>query len=472
MRSKERQAQWSLVATAAALITAFFPLVSADAADTAADREQQLLEQIQDTLARSGPFATDLLEPLTGLGLLYQESGEHHLALAAIERARQVVRVNRGLHTLDQVPLVLQQIHSQQARGNDTAVWELEQDLLTLIRRHPDDIRTVPMLRAMADRQMATLHEYIDGEQPPEVVYGCFYQQWPTADGGSCTAGSRKVVIRGMLAEAQRTYADAINVLVRHGLYGSDELRDLEQELLAGVDLLRTLYGGPGEHPVLMLPGFRGSESMEPWRSRVAPVMELARLDLEQLRHGEREQGGTRSVEATHWRLTDPYYRGRQGLGRLYAYEAANASSPRVQADAMAQIADWDLLYSHNGLAIEGYEMARTLLQETDQPAPLLDELFAPATPVVLPAFRPNPLAPNDVRAATGHIDVAFTLTKYGRGRDVEVRDAANATVGAQDRLVGLIMRSRFRPQLTEGEFAAETPVAFRYYLYENDYRR
>ena len=48
--------------------------------------------------------------------------------------------------------------------------------------------------------------------------------------------------------------------------------------------------------------------------------------------------------------------------------------------------------------------------------------------------FEPNPLARDETRPATGHIDVAFTITKYGRGRDVEIRDAANATEAAQAR--------------------------------------
>jgi hypothetical protein len=96
-----------------------------------------------------------------------------------------------------------------------------------------------------------------------------------------------------------------------------------------------------------------------------------------------------------------------------------------------------------------------------------IDELFAPKTPVVLPTFVPNPLATDRTQASTGHIDVAFEITDYGKARRVQILDATNATDGDKARLAQLIQRSRFRPRLTDGEFARASPVVLRYYLTE-----
>ena len=93
--------------------------------------------------------------------------------------------------------------------------------------------------------------------------------------------------------------------------------------------------------------------------------------------------------------------------------------------------------------------------------------MFAPAMPIVLPAFEPNPLIHEEARAATGHIDVAFEITKYGRARAIEIRNVANATSAAQHRLVALLKGNRFRPRATAGQFAEATPVSLRYHLYE-----
>jgi hypothetical protein len=78
----------------------------------------------------------------------------------------------------------------------------------------------------MADRQRAVLARVVTtGEIPPQVVYGCFYKEWPNSPGGSCTAGERSTVVQGMLAETDRNYADAIATLLRSQAYSSAELR-------------------------------------------------------------------------------------------------------------------------------------------------------------------------------------------------------------------------------------------------------
>src|SRR5262245_32172054 len=272
-----RRALGLAAATLAALVFSAFtvPVVAQSNAD-----DEPLINQIQEILSRDGPYSSELLAPLSRLGLLYQEGEDYSLALVTLERARHIVRVNNGLHSLEQVPLLRQLINIEEKRGNAEGAWDREQDLLTLLRRHPDDVRTAPALREIADRQMEVLAAVIAGERPPEVVLGCYYKQWPTSADGSCTAGSKSTVVQGMLAEAQRNYLDAIAVMLRQGLYDSDDLRTLELDVLRGVDLMRTRYGGGSARPVPLVPPYTMASSIEPWRSRMAAVAELAAWDL------------------------------------------------------------------------------------------------------------------------------------------------------------------------------------------------
>ena len=471
-----RHALRTILALAAFAAPLFAAGLDAPAYD---ERQRQILDKIQEIQSQDGPYSPELLEQLNGLILLYRESDDQALALVAIERALQVLRANSGLYTLEQVPLIWQRIGAEEARGNHAEVWNLEQELLTLVRRYPDDLRAAPILHQMADRQMAVLDRVLEGETPPQVAYGCFYKTWPSDDSGSCGAGSRKEMVRNMLAEAQRNYADAIAVVLRNEEYDSDELRELEMELLRGADLIRSesdderrgITGSRiltrAEIPVPLVPGAGVSEIREPWRSRTAPVRELAKWEFPYETAGSDQENFLYENEARERRLRDPYHRGRQSLRRLYSYGAVSEGSPLRQATAIALMADWDLLFSHHGFAVEGYELARAMLQRAGEPETSTVQLFAPATPVVLPAFRPNPLTRDETRPATGHIDVAFTITKYGRGRDVEIRGASNAAEAAQHDLVVLIKSNRFRPRLTNGEFAEASPVAMRYYLYD-----
>lgn len=463
-----RGALKSLVAAAAPVVLFLTTSFPAAAAEREADPEARLLDQIQETLSRDGPYSSELLEPLTTLGFLYQEGRDYLLALATLERAVQIVRINTGLHSLEQVPLARQLIRLEAARGNDAGAWDREQALLTLLRRHLDDLRTVPVLRDIADEQMKVLAAVLAGKHPPQVVLGCFYQEFPHIAGNNCHAGSRKTVVQGMLAEAQRNYADAIGVLLRHGQYGSDELRDLELRVLRGVELLRARnHAGQSSSPVPMVPPVINAVRIEPWRSRIAPVAALADWSMPHDEDPSLDYNGRPNGALRHIEMMSPYERGKQSLRRLLEYGAASSAPQARQADAMVQLADWDLLHSHNGAAVDSYTATYAMLAKAGTTVASIAELFSPPTPVVLPAFQPNPLVPDPVRQPTGHIDVAFEITQYGRGRAIDVRDAANASEDARERLVSLLKSNRFRPRLTEGHIAPVTPVAFRYYVYD-----
>jgi hypothetical protein len=97
-----------------------------------------------------------------------------------------------------------------------------------------------------------------------------------------------------------------------------------------------------------------------------------------------------------------------------------------------------------------------------------IDAVFSPLTPVVIPAFLPNPLVSKETPESTGYIDVAFDVSKYGRSLRVEILDTTtNATNAAKDRLVRLILRSRFRPRVIDGQFGRTPPIVVRYYVNE-----
>jgi hypothetical protein len=207
--------------------------------DSLAEAEMQTISnRIREVEADGGPYSKELIDPLTSLASLYAESGNHDLAAAVTEQALQVIRANYGLRSLDQAPLIQQRIQSEQSRGNAEAAWELERALLTLARAHRDDVRSAAIFREVGDKRLDLLRRYLAGESAPEVRIGCFYKQ-RSADlqlVGGCSSGSRSAAAGAILASAQRHYADAINVLLGARLYSSDDLRELE------MDLIRSAY--------------------------------------------------------------------------------------------------------------------------------------------------------------------------------------------------------------------------------------
>ena len=368
-----------------------------------------IADRITEAQARGGPYSTELIDPLKSLSVLYEENGNHALASAVLEQAMQVIRANYGLRSLEQAPLLQQRIRTEEARGNFGAAWDLEQDLLTLARRQPNDLSAAPILHEIGDKRMDLLKDYLDGGIPPQIILGCYYQgpralqnPLPQGDSGNCTSGQKDVAAAAILMDAQLLYLQAIQRFLRERAYSSDELQELETKLV----------------------------------------------------HSSYAYGGS-------------YQIGRRSLGRLVSYGAANNAPLSQRIDALIQIADWDVLFDQRPLALALYEDIHVFLKRRGVAQSSIDELFSPETPHMLPTFEENPAAAARAQTATGYVDIAFEVTRFGTSRHVDVVSSSNASKDARGDLVRLVSRSRFRPIVKDGEFSRATPVVVRYYVEE-----
>ena len=382
-------------------------------APSAASGAEHLLAGIDEEQARNGPYSAQLIGPLTALSEYYRGAGDHRSATAADARALEVVRGHYGLSSLEQAAVLRRLIEDDAARGDFASAWDREQALLAIARKNPGDLRTIPIYRAVADGRLNILRRYLSGERPPEIRLGCYYHE-ENEPVSSCTAGSREIVVASLLQDAWKSYGDAINVFTERGLYSSDELRDLE------VQILRSAYAYKGQtyrdHPDY---------------------------------------------------LNLSYDTGRRRYERLLGYDALAREPSQAEAATTAEMADWDLVFGKYASALDTYEKAYALLRERNADESSITTLFSPEVPVVLPTFLPNPLASQEARS-TGHIDVVFEIDRTGTSRHIQVvRTTRNASSEATQRLVRMIERSRFRLRLTNGEFAHSAPVALRYFVSE-----
>jgi len=431
------------------------------------EAQQRMVEEIQGVLSRAGPNSSELIEPFTALGFSYQESGDFVISSAAIQRAREIVRVNYGPNSLEQASLIQQLILNEKEMGNIDVAWDLEQELLTLTRRHPSDLRAVPILRGIADDRMHVLSRYFTGDISPQIILGCYYDLSLSDNVGSCQAGTRSTVSQRIVGEAQRHYADAIGVLLRNELYSSEELRALEIELVRSSDLIR--YRNDSGDRTLGLDSLHGLEHTEPWRSQMDTVVRLARWDLD-FRHDSavtgRDDAIDRELAVRRYLDPDHYELGRLGLNRLIAYENTGSSSRLREIEAHVRLADWDLLYSHNRLAIKEYQQAYEMMKLEGIALSSIQQFFSPEIPIVLPTFIPNPLASPETPLSRGYIDVTFEVTRFGESRRIRIADSTtNVTRAETSRIVNLVKRSRFRPRMFDGQFANSSMIGIRYYV-------
>jgi hypothetical protein len=181
----------------------------------------EIADRVAEIESLHGANSRDLIEPLTELASAYEDRGADEPALAVIERAKQVIRVNDGLHSLDEVPLSKQAIRIEEARGNAKVAWRDEQALLALVRRHPHDLRTAQTLNEIADKRMAMLARFEAGEFPPQVALGCYYSEWVFDQRtkmyrrGGCRSGNRYTAVNAIRAQANAYGIEAANIVVR-----------------------------------------------------------------------------------------------------------------------------------------------------------------------------------------------------------------------------------------------------------------
>lgn len=377
------------------------------------DSRQQTIQALNDEIrsaAAEDPNSSDLISPLTALGLLYSEGGDPALAIGALQQAVHIVRYNYGLYSLDQAPLIRQSIASAEALGDRWSAWELEKGLLRLASRNPDDPRTAEILRDTADRRMEILAKYMAGEFPPELIFGCYYAgpHAPSLDfkevtERGCTSGSAYAARAALATEAGNYYAGSINILLKNRSSSGDLPR-----LLRDFVAINYVYGEPST--------------------------------------------------------------GRKSLTYLLAYQTANSAPLRDQIDTRLQIADWDLIHAMGlnemDAALAEYARAYDLLQGAGVGQESTREMFAPDTPIALPVFFPSPLVAEGQRESAAYIDVAIELDKYGRTRRVQILgNTPEATRAVAKHAENVIYQSRFRPRLVDGRVADRERVVVRYGL-------
>lgn len=460
------------------------------------DDKERIAAEISAAQEAGGPRSPELIKPLTELAEIYEAEGQRAYSIAALEEARQLVRANYGLYTLEQVPLMEQALENQQALGQVAMVQALEEELYDLANRHPDDLRTVAIHRGIAERRMNLLRQFVAGERPAEIY------------GTGLYSIDRDEVLTDLVSEAQIHYADAAAVLLRNGQLSSDELRDLEMQLVNTSELFREKNRKDLRRSAVATAGTGGTASAvrvlerndlgtfreygvgagpERCRDTRGALGALNNQDAAAIVGGacvlesEELQGRTNLLwdlantevpqEANERRervndMRTRYALGRESYRRLIAYaenspDDSEAWGKRLQA--YLELADWDLLYSSNAVALAEYGLVLENLRKHAIDEAVIAETFAPEVPIVLPTFRPNAL---QTPIGDRYIDVTFEVTKFGEARRIEIVGVApNVPDAAKDELMHAIKNGRFRPRMTDGELGRASPVAVRYYL-------
>ena len=276
-----------------------------------------------------GPYHQNASEVLYGLGLQLQKRGQHGKALKALRRAMHINRVNSGLNSLSQAPMLRGIINSQKSLVHIEPVTTSYNQLLHMhfaaYGKH--DSRIIPLLNELG---MWHLDAYQFDESDTKIDH--------------LTSAFSLVTSALQLSETSPS---------------SDPTEQIE--LLRSVALVN-----------FHLSRHQGDE----WSSSTSSHYSLSADGF-----------ATTNPQRTGILSGASFRRGRTCHERIIALTAANPNSTLADnIQAQTELADWYLLFNHQSEAMARYQQIQSQIAASDQAETLQQQIFS--TPRLLPALR------------------------------------------------------------------------------------
>lgn len=365
---------------------------------------------VEDTELEGGAWDQGLIEELSSLGILQQQQGNHAEAIEIFDRAIHVNRINSGLYTLEQIPAVEKMIDSHLALGN----WEEADtyyDYLFYIQQRaygPHDPRMIPVLDRLAHWNIQAFN----------IGFG---------EG----LGIRLSTAQIMLSAAARMVSvhfgedDERFITYRRNIANSAFLASRNPELMAATQ--HQDYRSAQEALLTQLDA----------RSFVTPM---------------------------------GFQAGERALRDIVRHYASQEGAQFELASAIADLADWHLLFERRRPAAELYGEAWDILQQSEQGEEWIQQLFGQVVPIPTFLNGVENLLSKQITTADGnsvnydYADVVFDVTVYGTTRNITIQNEVTPYNSAQlGSLQSEIRDSFFRPRMENRELQRSERNYFRY---------
>lgn len=375
--------------------------------ETGDDDEALYVQQLQETELSGGPYSDALAEPLSSLGHYYRNQGNYGEALGLYQRALHVVRVNDGLYSERQLPLV---------------------------RALLDTYRDAGDFQALDERYAYFFRLYGNG-QPPftdlRMRANLEFLRWQR--------------------EAFRVKLDGDRTDRLLEMYGINEriLESADLSPTVSLDWYRQLVLSQIRNLYLLQSEI---ELFDPDYARLANTVVQPHQGQELGGAQQRLQTIRRSSAAT----------GRSLLEAL-VNRAEGATGATAQAAAYLELGDWHHWNGRSRSARGAYVRVIELLDNTGD-SQLLEQWLG--SPVELPAngafWQPDSPA-NAVRRVA--LSALYDVSATGKARNIRVEAASVEDEAFASRLRRKLSKTLFRPRFVAGDAEAVADVSRNYEL-------
>ena len=357
-----------------------------------------------------GAWDGGLVEELASLGRLQQQQGNHIGAIQTLDRAIHVNRINSGLYTLEQIPVVEQLIQSHMALGD----WE-EADIYNNYLYHVqqkaygfDDPRLIPVLERLATWNI----------QAFKIGHGS--------------------LLGIKLRQSQIMFNAAARMVDVHFGKADERFINYQRNIASSAYLA-------AKNPDLM-----SQIDKSEYRTRQQVFAE--------------QMNEQRQVQPSGFRT------GERALLEVVMLYQEKGYGTYALAEAITHLADWYLIFGRRQSALKSYKLAWDMLQGLEDSEELTQQLFGSVTP--LPAFGSSIEVPDAFyRTEDGsqalrfdYADLTFDVTENGLARNVEsISEETEDNQAQLGKLRNSTRSMRFRPLVIDGEPQRSFENHFRY---------
>ena len=432
------------------------------------------------------PYSATLREQYDALGTLLQETGDHVAAIAAFESAMHIDRVNDGLYTLNQIPLVEKIIASHEALGNFSDVNDFHGYLFYLQQKTFEE---------GDPRLLAAKEDWADWNVESYLKEGAKYDASPALNRGASLStgpeqyvavqrrdGSYAYVPRSLMLGAMNPINGA-SVLdpMFISTYGVEAERIVDERLRTARDYYEDIIEAKSAETATGGTGTTDSATATEAHRVEHKLANVAYAVKEQLEGMQtiRDPGSLYFNRVAQPRttpnvVTRGYSNNRDALEAIaQKLEMDPAVSVVEKAQAWIRLGDWHVGFDYASRSNAAYGKAWELLSAAGFDAAAMDAVFMPEPLIPAPAFVIHEysrelygIGPDEPLAYRGHMDLTLDVSRYGdvSGMRIDAVDPETTSQTLRSELLDYLRGQKMRPGVANGETVKRENVKLRYY--------
>ena len=455
---------------------------SASGADTAggqtADRVdtseiERYERDINETAGREGLYSIGLREQYVSLGELYQKNNEHENAIKAFEDAMHIDRVNEGLFTEKQIPLVENIIESYTAMADFDAVNDQQAYLYYVNQRAyaADDPRLLAAKENWADWNVES---YLKQGVTDSGRFDPMSLTRPTntLDGGYVAVknpanGNLVYVPRNQMMNVMSNAATVNDLYNRSTMFAVPPEQVVDERLRTAKDLYKEIVESPNKEYLA------SRQSLV--EHKLANVAYAAKQQLDALENSVDENSlmfnRVMNAPPPNPVVTRGYSDSREMLEALAKKLDDDANSTPAQvAQAYLNLGDWHLAYDRVQRSRESYERALAVLNEAGTAPADISAIVNPKPLIPVPGFALHPYSrefyavPADAALEyDGYIDINLRINQAGDIRSSRITNVSPDTPQRiRNVLLDFLRSHKMRPLVQDGKLVKESELSLR----------